>query len=119
MINFNYQIVIETKRIDFNNLFDNLDKNIYLSNDDMHRSVIEKYKEYLNKLSNQISVYDRKFYFITEQLDMESERRLIEGFNFLGSLGVKIERIMDNEKIFSLLYELVNKMQGADLNGNR
>ena len=119
MITFNYQIIIETKKIDFNIMLDSLNNNMHMSNDYMHRQIIEEYKGYLESLSSEINVYDRCFYFVTEKLDIEKERRLKEGFNFLESIGVRIERIMDDEEIFKITYEMVNKIEGKNLNDNR
>lgn len=110
MINFNYQIIIETKVINFNNLIDNLNKNIYLSNDYFHKSIMEEYKNYLHELSNEINIYDRQFYFIVEQLDIEKEKRLKEGGDFLQSIGVKIDKVKDDDEIFKLMYESINKI---------
>ena len=119
MITFNYQIIIETKRINFNIILNSLNNNIHLSNDYMHRKIIAEYKEYLENLSSEINVYDRYFYFVTEALDMEKERRLKEGFGFLESIGVRIERLVNNEEIFRLTYELINKIEGENVNDNR
>ena len=95
--------------LNFNNLYNDLNKNIYLSNDYYHKTIIEKYKEYLNELSCNINIYDRQFYFVTDQLDIEKEKRLKEGITFLESIGVKVNRITEDKKIFNLIYEAINK----------
>lgn len=119
MISFNYQIIIQTKKIDFKKMLNILNNNIHLSNDYMHRLIIQKYKEYLENLSKEINVYGRYLYFITEQLDIEKERRLKEGFEFLEGIGVSIERIIHDEEIFRVTYEMINKMSGDNIYDNR
>ena len=119
MVTFNYQIIIETKRIEFNVMLNNLNNSIHMSNDYMHRQIIEKYKEYLENLSSEKNVYNRYFYFVTEELNAEKERRLKEGFCFLESIGVRIERVVADDEIFRLTYEMINKIQGENVNDNR
>lgn len=110
MINFNHQILIETKKLDFKNIFDKLDKNIYLTDEYKQKEIVQEYKNYMMKISKDINVYNRTFYLIVDELDMEKEKRLKEAFSFLENVGIKIKKITDNDRLYKLLYETINRI---------
>lgn len=109
MFNFNYKVIIETKRIDFNNMISKLDNNIYLSNNKTQKKIIQKYKEYLNELSNEVNVYDRNFTMVFEKLDNENSKALQEGFKYLKTVGIDINRVT-KDNVFKKVYEMINKV---------
>ena len=110
MFSFNYQVIIETKRIDFNNMISKLDNNIYLSNNHKQKNIIQKYKEYLYVLSNELDVYDRKFIMTCEKSGDENCKTLEEGFEYLKGIGVDIKKITNDNEVFKKVYEMVNKI---------
>lgn len=109
MFNFNYQVIIETKRIDFNNMVSKLDNNIHLSNNEIQKNIIQKYKEYLLELSNEIDVYDRKFTMACQKLGNENIKTLEEGFEYLKAVGVEIKKITKDD-VFKKTYEMINQI---------
>ena len=95
MLRIDYQLLIVTKRMDFKEIIDLLNKNIYVTDNISQKKVIEDYKEYL------LNVYRETELFNTE---------LIEAFNMMKHLGINILKMTDEKKIYKILYECINKI---------
>ncbi len=109
LINFNYQVLINTDKINFEKNFDILNKNTYLSTNNVQRNMIEEYKEYLIKLSKERQIYEKTFYIIVEKLNLNEKKQFEEAFNSMKNLGVSISKIENSDEVFKILYNTINK----------
>lgn len=117
MITFNYKIVINVGKMDFNGILNVLNKNIYSTYNIAQKKIIEHYKEYLFNLSKKIQLFTKTFYMITSKLTIQEENQLIEAFKTVQHLGIKIEKIKDERKLYDILYESINKVsKGVEVN---
>lgn len=110
MITFNYQILIKTGKTDFNEILNVLNKNIYSADNMAQKKMIQQYKEYLFDLSKDIQLFTKTFYIITNKLTMQEESQLIEAFSTVQHLGICLEKITDERRIYNILYENINKI---------
>jgi len=117
MITFNFQIVIKTGKTDFNGILNILNKNIYSADNVAQKNLIEEYKEYLFDLSKDIQIFTKTFYIITNKLTFQEENQIIDAFSTVKHLGISIEKITEENKIYNILYESMNKIsKGVDVN---
>ena len=118
MMDFNYQILVDTKKIETEKLIDKLNNNEYITNNKGHKMVINKYKEYLQNITSKVNVYEKSFYIITNKLTEEKEKTLEEGFSFLKNVGISINKIVDEDTIYNILYRVINQVKGEQINEN-
>ena len=117
MLTFNYQIVIKTDKADFNEIINILSKNIYSADNIAQKRIIEQYKEYLCDLSKAVQIFTKTFYITTSKLTSQEESQFFEAFNTLKHLGISMEKITDEEKLYNILYESINKIsKGVKIN---
>ncbi len=110
MINFDYQVVINTSKIDFNSVLDVLNKNSYNTNNLSQKNIINQYKEYLYSLSKNHQIYSKSFYIAVRKLKRQEEEQLIEAFRVMRHMGINISKVTKEEKIYSILYENINRI---------
>ena len=110
MLRIDYQLLIVTKRMDFKEIIDLLNKNIYVTDNISQKKVIEDYKEYLLNVYRETELFNREYYLITDKLKKQEETELIEAFNMMKHLGINILKMTDEKKIYKILYECINKI---------
>lgn len=116
MIHVDYQILVITQRMDFNTILDLLNKNIHVTNNINQKKIIEDYKEYLLNISKETKLFDRKYYLVTNKLKKQEETELTEAFNMMNHLGIEILKVTDENKIYKILYECINKIaEGVEI----
>ena len=108
MITFNYQIVIKTGKADFNEILNILNRNMHSSDNAAQKRMIEKYKEYLFDLSKDVQLFTKTFYIITDKLTLQEESQFMEAFYSLKHLGISMEKITEERKLYNILYESIN-----------
>lgn len=109
MITFNYQIVIKTGKTNFNEIMHILNNNMYTTNNIKQKNMISQYKKYLLDISKDVKLFTKTFYIITKKLTIQEENQLMDAFNTVKHLGINIEKITDERKIYNILYESMNK----------
>lgn len=110
MITFKYKIIIKTGKTDFNGILNILNKNIYSSDNLAQKKIIQEYKKYLFDLSKQVQIFTKTFYMITNNLTIQEENQLTEAFNMVKHLGITLEKITEESKLYNILYESINRI---------
>lgn len=117
MINFDYQIIVNTSKMNFNNILNVLNKNIYNTDNAMQKKFIIEYKRHLFNLSKEVQIFCKSFYFVINKLKTTDENQLKEAFNNMKHLGISIQKVTTEEKIYKILYESINRIsEGDDIN---
>ena len=114
MINFDYQIIINTNKMNFDSILNVLNKNIYDTDNAMQKKFIAEYKKHLFTLSKEVQIFCKSFYLVINKLKVVEENQLKEAFNTMKHLGVSIKKITNEEKLYRILYESINKVSGGN-----
>lgn len=114
MINFDYQIIINTSKMSFSNILNVLNKNLYNTDNAMQKKFIVEYKKYLFDLSKEVQIFCKSFYLVINKLKIADENQLKEAFNTMKHLGISIQKITEEEKLYRILYESINRVSGGD-----
>lgn len=112
MLKVDYQIVIDTKKFKLDDTFNALDNTQYKMKSQKQKNVVNKYKEYLKELSDDIEIYERCIYLIIKKLDDVGERQLTEALTNLKAIGIGVRKVESREEILRIIYELINKSEG-------
>ena len=112
MINFDYEIIVSTEKIEFNTIQTILEKNSYLTCNDKQKRLINNYKEYLNSFPAKSKIYKKKFYIVFKDIDNRKQREIEEMDKILNSIGIRIRKITEEGELFKLLYEMINEIRG-------
>ena len=100
------------KSTSLDDTFNALDNTQYKMKSQKQKNIVNKYKEYLKELSDDIEIYERCIYLIIKKMDDVGERQLTEALNNLKAIGIGVRKVQGREKILRIIYELINKRKG-------
>ncbi len=98
-----YQILVKTSKIDMEEYIEDIGKKQtnLLSNELKNAS--KSYIAYMKNIWKSKQIYITKYYFISSNLSKQEEENVESAFNNMGELGIKINKIEDDNKIYNII----------------
>ena len=113
MINFDYQIILRTEKMQFECIEEVLEKNSYITKNSKQKRAIREYREYLQGVTNETQILRRNIYLLIGKMNESKEKDIEEMFKTLKNIGIHIKEIKDSNEVFKLLFETINEVKGV------
>lgn len=113
-IDCDFQIYIESRKIDGNKYFDtNESINVGRNSSSNYINLFNQYKSSINQLFFNQKIYIKNYYivFSLNQKNLDKEKQIQSCLLKLNDLGCNVIRISDDNELKDLIYESINKIK--------